>query len=456
MTAALRELDSLPGVAGPPFAGSFFDARRDPLELFERAARHGGDAACLRFGPYRYLTLHSPEAIRHVFVENARAYHKSPSYRGLKMVLGNGLITSEGDFWKRQRRLAQPAFHREGLTGFVDAMVRDTQDMLDGWRRDGDGAFDLHDAMMRLTLRIVGHTLFSTDVQADAGAVGAAFAVAIKRADDESVALINLPTWLPLPSNRRFRKALATLDGLVHRIIGERRAMPEAERPADLLSMLMAAKDDDGAGMSDAQLRDEVMSMVGAGHETTANALAWTFHLLGDHAEVADRVADEARAACGDRAPTLGDLPKLTYTKRVVEESMRLRPPVWVMERVAIEDDVVCGIRVAKGTLIGASPWCLHRDPRHWSDPERFDPDRFLPEAVEARARYTYLPFGAGPRVCIGNGFAMMEAQLLLAMIAREHRLERAPWHTVKAEATITLRPKDGMTMIRRRRHAAV
>ena len=455
MTAP-RELDSLPGVEGVPIAGSFFDARRDPLELFDRAARHGGDGACLRFGPYRYLLLHSPEAIRHVFVENARAYHKSPSYRGLAMVLGNGLITSEGDFWKRQRRLAQPAFHRERLAGFVEAMVRDTRDMLDGWRRDGDGPFDLHDDMMRLTLRIVGHTLFSTDVQADAGAVGAAFAVALERANDESISLVNVPTWLPLPGNRRFKKALATLDGLVHRIIAERRALPEGGRPNDLLSMLMAARDDDGAGMSDGQLRDEVMSLVGAGHETTANALAWTFHLLGDHAEVAERVADEARAVCGDRVPALGDLPKLEYTKRVVEESMRLRPPVWVMERVAIEDDVVRGIRVPKGTLLAAAPWCLHRDPRHWSDPERFDPERFLPEAVEARGRYTYLPFGAGPRVCIGNGFAMMEAQLLLAMIAREHRLERAPWRAVTPDPSITLRPKGGMTMIRRRRSAAV
>jgi cytochrome P450 len=449
-----RELADLPTLKGDPLLGSFRDARRDPIVLFERAAALGGDLAALRFGPYAYLVAFGPDEVRHVLVENARAYQKSPSYRGLRMILGNGLITSEGEFWKRQRKLAQPAFHRERLASLADAMVADTADMLAGWRRDGDGAFDAHDAMMHLTLRIVGHALFSTDVQGDAGAVGAAFAVAIERANEEAVSLVHLPTWLPLPGNARFHRAMKTLDALVHRIIAERRAMPAERHPRDLLAMLMSARDDEGAGMSDAQLRDEVMSIVGAGHETTANALAWTFHALGDHPDVAARVAAEAQAAFGDRAPRMGDCAALGYTRRVIEESMRLYPPVWGLERAAVEDDVVGGVRVPKGTLVGVIPWCIHRDPRWWPDPQRFDPDRFLPEAVEARPRYAYLPFGAGPRVCIGNGFAMMEAQLALAMIAREYRLERAPWHRAVLDPSVTLRPKGGLPMVRRRRAA--
>jgi cytochrome P450 len=243
---------------------------------------------------------------------------------------------------------------------------------------------------------------------------------------------------------------MKVLNGLVHRIISERRALPEARRPNDLLSMLMSARDDDGAGMSDEQLRDEVMSLVGAGHETTANALTWTLYLLGDHQDVATRVAAEARAVFGGRSPTIEDLPALSYARRVVEESMRLYPPVWGIERIASEDDVVSGIRVPRGTLTGIIPWCIHRDPRYWNDPERFDPDRFLPDAVEARPRYAYLPFGAGPRVCIGNSFAMMEAQLLLAMMMERFRFERAPWHRVQLDASVTLRPKDGLRLVRR------
>ncbi len=450
-----REFDSLPSLDGIPWLGSVAEARHDPVAMFERAAQLGGDAVGLRFGPYRYLVLSNPEAVRHVLVEHVGNYPKSPSYDGIRLVLGNGLITSEGEFWKRQRKLAQPAFHRERLSELAGAMVRDTADMLGEWEREGDRGFDLHDAMMRLTLRIVGHTLFSTDVQADAGAVGEAFAVAIHRANEEATAMVKLPMWLPLPGNLKFRRAMKTLDGLVHRIIAERRAMAEGLRPRDLLAMLMSARDDDGAGMSDAQLRDEVMSLVGAGHETTANNLSWTFHLLGDHPEVAERVAAEARAAFGDRAPTMEDCKSLPYTKRVIEESMRLYPPVWGLERIAAEDDVVSGVRVRKGTFVGMIPWCIHRDPRYWPDPERFDPERFLPEAVEKRPRYAYLPFGAGPRVCIGNGFAMMEAQLLLAMIAKDYRLERAPWKRVQYEASITLRPKGGMAMVRRRRQVA-
>jgi cytochrome P450 len=450
----VREIDSLPGPKGLPFLGSILDTR-DPITLFERAARFGGDASLMRFGPYRYLVVNAHEGVRRVLVENVKAYPKSPSYRGLRLVLGNGLITSEGEFWKRQRKLAQPAFHRERLAHLAAAMVSDTDEMLASWRREGDRRFDLHDEMMKLTLRIVGHTLFSTDVMEDAGAVGAAFNVAIHRANDEATALVHLPMWVPLPTNVRFRRAMTVLDSLVHRIIAERRALPEAKHPHDLLAMLMSARDDDGAGMSDLQLRDEVMSIVGAGHETTANALSWTLHLLGDHQDVAARVAAEAEAAFGDRTPTVDDVPKLTLTRRVVEESMRVYPPVWGIERIASEDDVVCGLRVPKGTLIGIIPWCIHRDPRYWADPERFDPDRFLPDAVEARPRYAYLPFGAGPRVCIGNSFAMMEAQLLLAMMMRAFHFERAPWHRVRLDASVTLRPKDGLPMVRRARGAS-
>lgn len=439
-----------PGPRGVPILGSILDVWRDPLGFFVRGARDHGDVVQFRFGHYRYVLLNDAEATRHVLIDNAKSYQKSRNYDGLRLVLGNGLVTSEGDFWRRQRKLAQPGFHKQRLKGFADTMAECTEEMLAGWDSSNSGALDLHAEMMALTLRIVGKTLFSTDLAGDAAAVGDAISIGIKHANDYAESVIRMPPWLPTPNNLRFKQAVRVLDGMVLRIIEERRK--SGTDGDDLLGMLMSARDDDGKGMTDQQLRDEVMTLVVAGHETTANALAWTFDLLSRHPD-ADRSV-HAEASAIDGRIGIDELPRLSYTLRVVQESMRLYPPVWVFEREAIADDVIAGYAIPKGTVVAVSPWSLHRNPRYWENPEGFDPERFLPTAVEARPRCAYLPFATGPRQCIGNAFAMMELQIVLATVARRFRLSLVPGATSVVDPKVTLRPRDGMRMTRARRHA--
>jgi cytochrome P450 len=444
-----------PGPRGVPYLGSFFDARRDPIALFVNATREHGDVVGLRFGPFRYVIVNHPDAIHHVLVDNFKNYTKSRNYQGIKLVLGSGLLTSEGEFWKRQRRLAQPAFHRERLAGFARMMVDDTTRMLDRWSESDDGApFDLHEEMMRLTFRIVGRTLFHVDVDGDAAAIGRALSVVLRHADEYGNSLLPLPPWVPTPANARFRNAMSTLDELVYRIIAERRA--SGEDTGDLLSMLMSARDEETQrGMDDQQLRDEVITIVLAGHETTANALTWTLYLLSLHTASERRLRKEIEDVLGDRPPTLEDLPKLTFTSMVIQESMRLYPPAWALERQAIADDEVMGFAIPAGTIVGISPYTLHRHERFWENPEGFDPDRFAPERAAGRPKHAYLPFGGGPRLCIGNSFATMEAQLVLAMILQRCRLDLASGYVVRPDPVITLRPRNGVWMRRRTRGVA-
>jgi cytochrome P450 len=435
-----------PGPRGLPFFGSTFEAWRNPLDLMTRTVREHGHIVSFRFGPHRYVLLNQPDAVHHVLVTNAKNYTKSRNYQGLKLVLGEGLLTSEGDHWRRQRKLAQPAFHRERLAGFVDAMARDTSALLERWDALGEGPVDVHTEMMRLTFRIVGRTLFSTDVEADADAIGRALSHVLVFANDYVESLVPLPTWVPTPRNLAFKRQMRRLDALVQKIIDERRA--RGDLGDDLLSMLMTARDETtNEAMSDQQLRDEVMTIVLAGHETTANALAWTWYLLSRHPDVARRLHQETRDVLGERAPTLADLPRLELTKRVVEESMRLYPPAWCFERQAVEPDEVMGFAIPRRGIVGISPYMLHRHEAYWENPEGFDPDRFLPERSAARPRYTYLPFGGGARMCIGNAFATMEAQIVVAMIARRRRLELVAGHPIELDPRVTLRPRHGVKM---------
>jgi cytochrome P450 len=438
-----------------PLIGSVLDVWRDPVALLCQAHREHGDFARMRFGPFDYFMVNDAEALQHVLVQGAKRYVKSRSYAGIKLVLGQGLLTSEGEFWKRQRRLAQPAFHHQRLRGFADTMASCTSDMLPRWdslAASGE-VFDLHAEMMRLTFRIVGLTLFSTDVEGDAQAVGNALGVALDFANEYVNEVVRLPIWLPTPRNVRFRRALATLDQLVFRLIDEHRRGPER---GDLLAMLMQATDESGQErMNDRQLRDEVMTLVLAGHETTANALGWTWRLLAEHPQVLARLRTEADSVLGDRAPRIEDVPKLEYAERVLNESMRLYPPAWCFERQAIAPDEVGGYLVPPGAVVIACPYVLHRSPRYWPDPERFDPERFLPDEVASRRRGVYLPFGDGPRACIGRGFAMMEAKIILAMTAQRYDLALEPGHPIELEPGITLRPRHGLRARVRRAAAA-
>lgn len=437
-----------PGPHGLPWFGSLFPALRDPISLFLQGRERYGDVVHFRFGPYDYYTVNDPDVVKHVLVDNAKAYTKSRNYLGLKVVLGDGLLTSEGDKWRKQRKLSQPAFHRDRLEGFARTMAQSTRDMLGRWTREGSTAvFDIHHEMMRLTFRIVGLTLFSSDVDGDAKEVGAAMEVAMHWANDYAESLVRVPPFVPTPANLRFKRAMKTIDDVVYRLIRERRQA--ADKGDDLLGMLMEATDD-GTAMNDQQLRDEVITMVLAGHETTANLLSWTFRLLSQHPDIERRVREEAVRVLGDREPGLEDVKPLDYTRRVLDEALRLYPPAWMFERQAVEDDVLGGYPIAKGSIVGFCPYVLHRHPGHWENPEGFDPDRFLPERSQKRPRYAYLPFGGGPRTCIGNHFAMMEAQIILAMVLREHRIELDPSHPVVLDPVITLRPRHGIHVRRR------
>lgn len=426
-----------------PYFGSYFQVMSDRLGLFTDGRDRFGDVVQYRFGPFRFVLLSNPDAIHHVLVRHHARYKKSRSYDGLRLVMGNGLVTSEGDFWKRQRKLSQPAFHHKRLARLAATMASLTSDLAEEWEAT-PGVVQLHDAMMRLTLRIVGHTLFSTELSADAGRLGPAITVALKRANEEAETPLRLPLWVPTWSNLRFRRAMDLLDAAIARILSERRADPTDR--GDLLSMLMSVQDEQTREqMTDQQLRDEVLTLFLAGHETTATLLSWTWKLLTQHPQWALAIRDEAHAVLGGRPPTLEDLGKLTVTERVIKESMRLHPPVWIMERTAIEDDEVEGFAVDRDTIVAACPWTLHRNPALWPDPLRFDPDRFTPERSADRHRYAYIPFGAGPRICIGNGFAMMEAKIILATLLQRFDITVQAPGEVQPDAGVTLRPKGGM-----------
>jgi cytochrome P450 len=440
-----------PGPRGRLGVGSLFEAWSDPLTMMLEGFREFGPVATYRFAWVRYLVVADPEAAHRVLVENPKGYEKSPNYQGLKILLGQGLLTAEGDFWRKQRRMAQPAFHRERLAGFVATMAACTRDGIERWRREADGAaLDVHREMMRLTFRIVGRTLLSVELDGEAKAVGEALDVALRWANDYVESIVRVPPWIPTPRNLAFRRAQRTLDELVLRIVAERRAAHERgeEVPGDLLQMLLEARDEDtGRGMSDEQLKHELLTLVLAGHETTANALSFALWLLARHPDARARLEREVDEVLAGRPPALADLPRLAWTTQVIEESMRLYPPAWVYERVALVDDVVGGFHVPRGTIVGVAPWVMHRNPTLFPDPERFDPERMGKDRAKERPKHAYLPFGGGPRTCIGNAFAMMEMQIVLAMLAQAYRFEEQPGFQLELEPSVTLRPARGLPM---------
>lgn len=419
------------------------------MELFHEY----GDAIRFRavFNFYGYLFFH-PDHYKHILQDNNRNYTKMPhpSLALLRPVVGNGLLTSDGDFWRRQRRLAAPAFHRRRIASFAGTMTAAADTMLESWHtlaQDGR-PLDINEAMMHLTLEIVGKTLFSIDLTREADAVGEAFSVVNEEvARLTGIPFANIGQKIPfLPSTRKINQNTAVLTEVVNGIIQERRKSDlETE---DLLGMLMSARDEEtGEGMSDQQLRDEVMTIMLAGHETTAVALAWTFYLLSEHPTVREELEAEMDGVLNGRLPNIDDVPTLTYTTMVLEESMRLYPPAYAIARWGNEPDEVGGYATPANAVITMSPYITHRHPEFWDDPERFDPQRFSPERKAERPRYAYLPFGGGPRLCIGNNFAMTEAILLLASIVQRYRLTLLPGIPVELEPLITLRPKGKLMM---------
>ena len=429
--------------------------RRDPLGFLTRLARQYGDVAQFRVGPQKAFLLSHPDHVRDVLVTHHERFHKGRALQRSKRLLGEGLLTSEGAHHRRQRRIAQPAFHRQRVASYGAVMVEYAARAAERWR-EGQ-TLDISEEMMRLTLAIAGKTLFDADVeQRDADEVGAALTEVMELFGylmlPYSELLEKLP--LPLPPVVRFQRARKRLDAVIYRIIDERRR--SGRDRGDLLSMLLLAEDEEEAGarMSNEQVRDEVMTLFLAGHETTANLLAWTWYLLSQHPEVEARLHAELDAVlAGGRLPTVEDIPALRYTEMVVAETMRLYPPAWTVGRLAIEDHEVGGYLIPKNSLVLLSQYVVHRDPRFFPDPERFDPERFTPEAKEARPPFAYFPFGGGVRRCIGEGFAWMEATLVVATLARRWRMRLAPGHAVRPAPRITLRPsKDGVVMTLRER----
>jgi len=423
--------------------GQMYAFSRDPLTLLAGLAREYGDVARFWGGPRAIYVLSHPDHVRDMLVTNNAKFRKGRALQRAKRLLGEGLLTSEGEYHRRQRRLAQPAFHRQRVVAYGRVMVEYAERAAARWR-DGE-ELDISEEMMRLTLAVVGKTLFDAEVESDADEVGAALTEVMNLFGYLMLPFSELLEKLPLPPRRRFMRARARLDAVIYRIIEERRRTG-GDR-GDLLSMLLDAVDEEGdrTGMTDEQLRDEVMTIFLAGHETTANALTWTWYLLAQNPEAEAKLHAELDAVlAGGRVPTPEDVPALPYTEMVVAETMRLYPPAWALGRLALEDHEVGGYRIPAGSLILASQYVIQRDPRFFPDPERFDPERWTPEAKAARPQFSYFPFGGGPRRCIGEGFAWTEGVLILATLARRWRPRLVPGRHVETQPRITLRPGAG------------
>jgi cytochrome P450 len=421
--------------------------RRDPLRFLRAMQARHGDVATFRIGPRRFYLLAHPDHVQDVLVTRNRNFIKSLALQKARVLLGEGLLTSEGDFHLRQRRMAQPAFHRQRIAEYGATMAGLADGADAGWR-DGQ-VLDVAREMNRLTLAIAGRTLFGAEVEAEADEIGRALDDALQLYSRLSNPFAFLLDRLPVPGTLRMRRARERLDATIYRIIADARRRGDAAERGDLLSLLLSARDEegDGAAMDDVQLRDEALTLFLAGHETTANALAWTWHLLGAHPEVGETLRAELYAVLAGAAPTAEDVPRLPYTRAVLAEAMRLYPPAWAVGRQPLEDFEIGGYTIQAGTVVLMSPWVTQHDPRFFADPERFHPGRWTPEMEAGLHRYAYFPFGGGPRKCIGEHFAWMEGILVLATLAQRWRLHPVPGHAVRTEPRITLRPLGGLPM---------
>ncbi len=440
------------GPRGNPILGSMRDFQRDKLRFIRGLTRYG-DVARYRMAHLTWYQVNHPEGVRRVLQENNRNYGKGALTLGIfKPVVGEGLLTSEGGLWLRQRRLMQPVFHRRSVAAFGALMTDETLAMLERWRpaMENGTTLDVPVEMARLTLDIATGALFHAHVGEEPEVIARAVNTLVEDLGYRFEVPFYPPPGVPTPRNRRLRAALRTLDRSVYSIIAERRR--GGGGGDDLLALLMGARDEEtGEAMDDRQLRDEVITLFLAGHETTANALSWAFYLLAAHPDAEGRLRDELEEVLGEdggrRPPTLEDLPKLTYTKMVVDETLRLYPPAWITNRQTIADDEILGHRIPAGAYVMLSPYVLHRHPDYWERPDEFDPERFTPERSAGRPRFAYFPFGGGPRQCIGQSMALVEAQLVLATVLGRCRLRLFSDRPVEAEALATLRPRDGLPM---------
>jgi len=426
----------------------------DPLALFERSVPKYGDVFRLdsvffHFMPDfdYFICIAHPDMVKHVMQDNNRNYVKSFAYRVLENLVGKGLLTSEGDFWRKQRRLMQPTFHKERLSSFGQIMTDGCEEVLARWRTLPKGSeVNVSKDMMAMTLKVVCRAMFSTDVGQAMEVVSSEFDVANELMNDRIVKPYGFPLWIPTQRNRREKRSYAAIKAVVADIIEQRKKA--TGRHDDLLAMLMETEDaDTGERMTDQQVQDEVITMFLAGHETTAVALSWLFLALDENPEVEQRTAQEAGEVLGGRIPSLADLRHLAYTRMVIDETLRLYPPAWLIGRHAVEEDVIGGFCIPSKTNCLIPVYHIHRDKRFWENPEQFIPERFSPEKSEKRHKFVYFPFGGGPRQCIGNSFALMEMQLSVAMILQEFKLVKPEELEIEKEPLITMRQTPHLRM---------
>lgn len=444
----------------PNYKGKGYFARqraffKDPLGFTVKQSQELGDFF------YSYMLFKhifftaNPEVAQHFLQTNQKNYRKSPAYDQLKLALGNGLVTSEGEFWKKQRRLAQPAFHKKKLETLFLKMVGVTENYLQKLKRDCQKQSERNIAleMMTVTADIVLKCLFSSENENDQQQLYRT----MSSSQEYIMQCIHKPLSIPWSfvngRRRKFFQDLKVFDDVIQEMVDERRK--GTDLPMDLLTMLLEASDEDtGEGMTDRQVRDEAITIFAAGHETSANALSWTLYLLTQHSEVLQKLRAEVDQVLGARSPSFSDVRALQYTLQVIEEGMRLYPPAWAVGREAIAEDEIKGQKIQAKALAFISVYALHRHPDLWPNPDKFDPDRFAPEKVKARSRWTYLPFGAGPRMCIGNNFALMEMQLVLALFVRHFDFTLLPDPPVEMQPLVTLKPRHGIKMIIKERQS--
>lgn len=431
-------VDRLPPGPRWPHAAIRFAMKQDPLRLFEYGQRHYGDTVLYDSGTARYVVLADAGAVEHILLRNHRAYFKSAEHPVISRILGEGVIMTNGERWRQQRKALAPAFQPRQLEALVQGMERTTKAFVDTWRRCNRTDIDVYDELSRLTRRVVGGALLGTHGDETGGELGRALDEMVVRANLRAERPWNLPLRYPTPRNRRFHRYIEFIDAFVYRLIRERRA---GRGGPDVLAMLVGAHEESGTPpMTDEELRDQILNLFFAGFETSASAMTWTFLLLSQHPDAARRIADEAAAVLGGGPMRYEHLAKLEYLGWVLAESMRLYPPIWTNERVAQEDDVIGGYRIPKGTMVAVSTWLLHRNPRLWEAPARFDPLRFSPARSVGRHKHAFVPFGLGPRTCVGNHFATMQAKVMVATIVRHMAIDVAVT-SPKPATTVTLRP---------------
>jgi len=437
-----------PGPRGYPIIGNLPHMLRNPLQFLTNTVRQYGEVVHLgAMGPQQLYLVAHPDHVKYILQENNQNYTKGENFKAIKLIIGDGLAVNEGEAWRRERRLMQPTFHRQRVGALVNLMTQTISQMLDNWRTIEPGKpLDVFAQMMQLAQTILLKSLFSINSSDEINDLNQAWDTAYEYLSSQLWAVFKLPLWVPTPKNRRFQQAMQTLDTAVYRIIQERRQSNNV--PDDLLSMLMDAYDEEsGQGLSDKQLRDEIMAIFTGGFETSAAVLSWTWYLLSQHPNVERQLQEELVRVLGGRTPTLEDLPNLKYTRMVLEESMRLYPGAWVFTRTNLHDDEIGGYHIPAHSVIMISPYVTHRLPAFWENPEDFNPERFTKEKVASRPRYAYYPFGGGPRQCIGEIFAMTEMQLIIAIVAQQYRLHLVPGHPVEEEPMFTLRPRHGIQM---------